>query len=100
MTPVSARLCLALGALCAILPLASCVTAAGPASAPIPLGEGVYSLGANDAPGYQRAISFCFDQGRQLLRLNADGAGMPGQSGEIRFRCVGPGEPGWKVPAG
>lgn len=78
---------------------------------PVPIGNGQYSIDSEPgarAPGvededYQRAIRFCFDQGKQLMRSSAE-AGVPGQSGppfgDLRFRCVGPGEPGWKEPVG
>jgi hypothetical protein len=52
---------------------------------------------------YQRAIQFCFEQGKQLVRVDATGA-PTGQrvqdGGDFRFRCAGPGEPGWKEPVG
>jgi hypothetical protein len=73
---------------------------------PVPLANGVYSagIGGPASPGdesYQRAIRFCFDQGRQLLRVDSRGVAVPLSSGgELYFRCVGPGEPGWKEPVG
>jgi hypothetical protein len=88
--------------------LSACVTYPTSAPEPIPLGDGVYTIavepeGTGDglhSGAYQRAIRFCFDQGRQLLRLD----GQPGAAQQVgtgmRFRCVGPGEPGWKQPVG
>jgi len=93
-------------ALFTLLSLTACVTDAGSWSAPVPLGNGVYSAGTSDAGGYgdgayQRAIRFCFEQGRQLLRVDSTGAAIPGRmGGEVLFRCVGPGERGWKEPVG
>jgi len=93
-------------ALFTLMSLSACVTDAGSWSAPVPLGNGVYSAGTSDAGGYgdgayQRAIRFCFDQGRQLLRVDSTGAAIPGRmGGEVLFRCVGPGERGWKEPVG
>lgn len=72
----------------------------------MPLGNGVYSAGASSSPGfggdaYQRAIRFCFEQGRQVLRVDGMGAAIPRSAGgEVLFRCVGPGEQGWKEPVG
>lgn len=78
---------------------------------PVPVGNDGYSIESGPgaaAPGvgdedFQRAIRFCFDQGKQLMRSTADADG-PRQSGpafgNLRFRCVGPGEPGWKEPVG
>jgi hypothetical protein len=99
----------AAAAACAALVLSACVTEAGSGPMPVPLGDGVYSMGSahpGDGSGlqdesYQRAIRFCFDRGKQLLRVDGEGAAMSGRpGGEIRFRCVGPGEPGWKQPLG
>jgi len=93
-------------ALFTLLSLSACVTDGGSWSAPVPLGNGVYSAGTSDAGGYgdgayQRATRFCFDQGRQLLRVDRTGAAIPGRlGGEVLFRCVGPGERGWKEPVG
>ena len=93
--------------------LSACVTPPAPVS-PVPVGDGVYTTGSAGSSGaaygggiederYQQAIKFCFDQGKQLVRVDAsDRNGRPWEtpSGEIRFRCVGRGEPGWKEPAG
>ena len=87
--------------------LCGCVTQGLAGAEPVPVGDGVYAIGAEPGSGggthsesYQRAIRFCFDQGRQLFRLD----GQPGtaqQAGTgMQFRCVGPGEPGWKEPVG
>jgi hypothetical protein len=74
---------------------------------PVPLGNGIYSIGSGPAAGeglanqtYQRAIRFCFDQGRQLVRVDGPGDARPSSAGGMQFRCVGPGEPGWKDPVG
>lgn len=88
--------------------LGACVTDAGPVS----IGNGVYTMGS-EGPGSgsrdaidderQRAIKFCFDQGKQLLWIDVENhSSTPSQraSGELRFQCIGPGEPGWKEPAG
>ena len=92
--------------LAAILPLsllAACVAVADP----VPSGDGSYwidSAGSGyEDDGYQQAIRFCFEQGKQLIRLDIPGAGGgagPAAGGEMHFRCVGPGEPGWKEPVG
>ena len=93
----------------AMAALSGCVTYGGAAAEPIPLGDGAYSIAVEPGEGtgaglhsgaYQRAIRFCFDQGKQLIRL--DGlAGTAQQAGTVmQFRCVGPGEPGWKQPVG
>ena len=96
-----------LAAIAMVSGLAGCVTYPDP----VPIGNGEYSVESGPgeaAPGvededYQRAIRFCFDQGKQLMRSTAD-ADVPGPSGlafgDLRFRCVGPGEPGWKEPVG
>jgi hypothetical protein len=35
------------------------------------------------------------------LRVDGTGAAVPRRAGgEVFFRCVGPGEPGWKEPVG
>jgi hypothetical protein len=84
----------------AALILAGCATYADPV--PVPLGEGVYSVDSSGRgnEGYQGAIRFCFEQGRQLLRVDGQARGSAHMGGVIRFRCVGPGEPGWKEPVG
>ena len=93
-------------ALLALLTLSACVTDGSMGPAPIPLANGVYSTGSSGPPGYgdaayQRAIRFCFDQGRQLLRVDGTGTAIPRHAGgEVFFRCVAPGEPGWKEPVG
>ena len=91
--------------------LAACLAACLTVAEPVPVGDGVYTL-ENGTPGsgagihdenYQRAIRFCFEQGKQLVRLDGSGAAAgqrPQGSGELRFRCVGPGETGWKDPVG
>ncbi len=88
--------------------LAACATYGVGVAEPIPLGDGVYAIAVEPgAPrddlhsgAYQRAIRFCFEQGKQLLRLDAR-PGTPGQADTgMQFRCVGPGEPGWKQPVG
>lgn len=92
----------------AAVTLSACVTDGGlrAGSPPVPLGNGLYSTGTSGPPGYgddayQRAVRFCFDQGRQLLRVDGTGAAVPRNAGgEVLFRCVGPGEPGWKEPVG
>ena len=93
---------------CWTLGLAGCVTGSPAGQFPVPLGGGVYTAGSV-APGtagyhdenYQRSIRFCFDQGRQLQRVDGTGAPLATRSaGEVLFRCVGPGEPGWKEPVG
>ena len=89
-----------------LLPLlAACVAVADP----VPAGDGSYWIdseeGGYDDDGYQQAIRFCFEQGKQLIRLDSSataGASGPGGAagGELHFRCAGPGEPGWKEPVG
>ena len=87
--------------------LCGCVTQGLAGAEPIPAGNGVYTIGSETGSGgdihsesYQRAIRFCFDQGRQLFRLDGQpGMAQPAGTG-IQFRCVGPGEPGWKEPVG
>jgi hypothetical protein len=85
--------------------LAACATYDVGAAEPIPIGDGIYTIAADSGAGlhsatYQRAIRFCFEQGKQLLRLDTQ-AGTAQQAGtSMQFRCVGPGEPGWKQPAG
>ena len=86
--------------------LPCCLTACVAIAPPVPLGDGTYTIASGGGPGdehYQQAIRFCFDQGKQLLRVDGRGAaigqGAP-SGGELRFRCVGPGEPGWKEPVG
>lgn len=89
--------------------LTACVTDTGP----VPIGQGVYTTGnggswfdaggAVQADRYQRALRFCFDQGKQLVRVDETESSMrerENAGAEIRFRCAGPGEPGWKEPAG
>src|SRR5688500_7060920 len=93
-------------ALLTVLTLNACVTGGAIGPAPVPLADGVYSAGSSGPAGYgdqpyQRAIRFCLDQGRQMLRVDATGAAVPRHAGgEVFFRCVGPGEPGWKEPVG
>jgi hypothetical protein len=95
------------GALFVAACLCGCVTQGMAGAEPVPAGNGVYTIGSEPGSGegihsesYQRAIRFCFDQGRQLLRLDGQ-PGMPQQAGiGVHFRCVGPGEPGWKEPVG
>lgn len=85
--------------------LCGCATYPMAGAEPVPIGDDVYTIGSGSATGvddasYQRAIRFCFDKGKQLLRLDGR-PGLPQQgSGGIQFRCVGPGEPGWKEPVG
>ena len=98
-----------IAALACALCLGACATYDTGGPAPVPLGDGVYTIGADGgydaATGphsetYQRAIRFCFEQGRQLVRLDRQ-PGMPQQAGSgMQFRCVGPGEPEWKEPVG
>ena len=99
---------LSCGLSCWALGLAGCAIGPTATRFPVPIGGGVYTAGSV-APGtagyqdenYQRSIRFCFDQGMQLVRVDATGAPMTGRStGEVLFRCVGPGEPGWKEPLG
>lgn len=84
----------------AALALGGCVTYAEPV--PVPLEEGVYSVESSGRgnEAYQGAIRFCFDQGRQLVRVDGQARGSAPVGGQIRFRCVGPGEGGWKEPVG
>lgn len=96
---------------CLLTGLGACVT---PPPNPVPLGDGVYTIDAGGSgsgrnvavedEGYQRAIRFCFEQGKQLVRVDGpDGASTdPRQraGGGLQFRCAGPGEPGWKEPVG
>lgn len=91
-----------------LVALAGCVTGSGTSQFPAPIGTGVYTAGSV-APGvagyhdenYQRSIRFCFDQGKQLVRVDPAGAPVTTRSqGEVLFRCAAPGEPGWKEPAG
>jgi hypothetical protein len=92
----------------ALVTLSACVTdgGLGAGQLPVPVGSGLYSTGTSGPPrygddAYQRAVRFCFDQGRQLLRVDGTGAPVPRNAGgEVLFRCVGPGEPGWKEPVG
>jgi hypothetical protein len=92
---------------CTALALAGCVTDPS-VQFPVPIGGGVYSAGSiprgtagYHEESYQRSIQFCFEQGKQLLRVDPTGAPLAGRpAGEILFRCVGPGEPGWKEPSG
>ena len=97
--PASASIPAALLLACA---LTACVTVAEP----VPVGDGDYSIDTGGGAGdehYQQAIRFCFDQGKQLVRVDGQGAAIGQGSragGELRFRCVGPGEPGWKEPVG
>lgn len=92
----------------AALLLAGCVTAPATYGFPAPVGGGVYTAGTI-APGtagyndqnYQRSIRFCFEQGKQLVRVDPTGAPLTRRSpGEVLFRCAGPDEPGWQNPAG
>jgi hypothetical protein len=84
--------------------IGGCATYDTAGTEPVPIGNDVYSIGSGtagiDDASYQRAIRFCFDQGKQLLRL--DGQPNLPQSGgsSVQFRCVGPGETGWKEPVG
>ena len=57
--------------------LCGCVTYGSAGIEPVPTGDGVYTIGSEPGSGagvhsesYQRAIRFCFDQGRQVLRLD------------------------------
>jgi hypothetical protein len=93
-------------AFAAALCLGACATYAVGGAEPVPLGDGVYAIDADagsaglHSQNYQRAVRFCFEQGKQLLRLDRQPA-LPQQAGAgIHFRCVGPGEPGWKEPVG
>jgi hypothetical protein len=103
------RMLAALTPLAALSVLSACATYGVAAAEPVPVGDGVYSIAVEPGDGtgaglhsgaYQRAIRFCFEQGKQLIRLD----GQPGtaqQAGTVmQFRCVGPGEPGWKQPVG
>lgn len=88
--------------------LSGCVTDGFVGAEPIPLGNGVYAIGGTAGgagrgmhdEGYQRAIRFCFEQGRQLLRVDSQPGMAQAPAGAMQFRCVGPGEPGWKEPVG
>lgn len=88
--------------------LAACATYDMGAAEPVPLGDGVYTIAAEPgiaaaAPhsgAYQRATRFCFEQGKQLLRLEGPAGTASQAGGSLQFRCVGPGEPGWKQPVG
>jgi hypothetical protein len=101
MTIIRTHLAAALVVAC----LCGCATYGMAGAEPVPIGNDVYTIGSDSATGvddasYQRAIRFCFDQGKQLLRLDGQ-SGLPQQaSSGIQFRCVGPGEPGWKEPVG
>jgi hypothetical protein len=96
----SQRAGLLVTALTAASTLGGCATYAEPV--PVPLEEGVYSVESSGRgnEAYQGAIRFCFDQGRQLLRVDGQARGSAPVGGQIRFRCVGPGERGWKEPVG
>jgi hypothetical protein len=85
--------------------LGGCVTANASWTSPTPIGNGVYSAGGGAGgygdDAYQRAVRFCFDQGRQLFRVDHRGGSVASNAGgEVLFRCVGPGEYGWKEPVG
>jgi hypothetical protein len=101
MKNIRTRLAIALAAAC----LCGCAAYGVAGAEPVPIGNDVYTIGSGSATsvddaGYQRAIRFCFEQGKQLLRLDGQ-TGLPrSESGGITFRCVGPGEPGWKEPVG
>ena len=104
MIPSSLRLATSL---CAATYLCACATY-GTVAEPVPLGNGVYSIGAETgqragsamhSETYRRATRFCFEQGKQLLRLDGQ-SGLPPQAAGMQFRCVGPDEPGWKEPVG
>jgi hypothetical protein len=106
--PPSLPLSLPLALLCSLLTVAGCVGDPMTAQFPAPIGGGIYSAGSvprgtagYHEDSYQRSIRFCFDQGKQLLRVDPTGSPVSGRpAGEILFRCVGPGEPGWKEPVG
>ena len=90
--------------LAAVLLLSSLVACVAVAD-PVPSPDGSYWIDSAgdgyDDDGYQQATRFCFDQGKQLVRLAPSPAGTgPADGGELHFRCAGPGEPGWKEPVG
>lgn len=94
--------------LATVVGLSACATYDVGAAEPIPLGDGVYTIAvepgeagaALHSSAYQRAIRFCFEQGKQVQRLDGQMGGARQAGTGMQFRCVGPGEPGWKQPVG